>query len=77
MTCPHGMPSPASCMDCQYEGEMPPPPPRERRTIGSPFEARIEGWCPECDLPIHAGQMIVRVVRGDGDQGAYHHETCT
>jgi hypothetical protein len=62
--CAHGMPSPASCVDCMYEGNLPPvpvEPPEE--AIGTQFGAQYVGHCPVCDSDIHVGQLIVRTNR--------------
>jgi hypothetical protein len=69
--CSHGMPSPASCTDCMYEGELAPPPKPAPATIDSVFRASYEGQCPGCDLPIDVGQRIARM-----SNGGYLHFDC-
>ena len=67
--CPHGMPSPASCIDCMDEGLLPPPPKPEVPEPGHSFEAAYPGHCKGCDLPIHPGQRITAMT-----DGTYRHE---
>lgn len=71
MICPHGMPTPASCLDCMEEGNLPPPPRPERPKVLHTFAARYDGDCPECHLPIRVGQMVSAL-----SSGAYVHESC-
>lgn len=59
--CQHGMPTPASCMDCMYEGNVPPAPRPEREHVAITFEAKFEGHCGGCDLPIYPGQQVHRL----------------
>lgn len=71
--CTHGMPSPASCIDCMDEGNMPPPERPTAVTVEVTFTARYNGGrnCPGCNLPILIGQRISRL---SNDQ--YVHEGC-
>lgn len=75
MTCPHGMPTPASCLECMEEGNLgatpPPPPPK----LGPAFTARLEGQCPGCNLPIAPGQRARAV---EGRHATYYvHDGCS
>lgn len=60
-TCPHGYPSPASCLDCMEDdgiGAAPVPPPSTER--GSRvFPAQHPGRCHGCEFPITPGDRIV------------------
>ncbi len=56
--CTHGMPSPASCIDCMDEGNMPPPEKAEAVTVEYTFFAKYDGQCGGCNLPITPGQMV-------------------
>lgn len=69
--CTHGMPSPASCIDCMDEGNMPDPPKAEAVTVEAVFAARYDGGCNECGLAIYEGQRIAKL-----SNGAYVHEGC-
>lgn len=73
MTCTHGMPSAASCVDCMDEGLLAPPPKLMATRMGPPITARFPGHCRGCNLPIHEGQSIVPM--GDVD-GFWLHESC-
>lgn len=42
---------------------------------GPAIEARFDGQCPECDLPIHIGQ-IIRRRHYWGGRNAYIHVAC-
>lgn len=68
--CQHGMPTPASCLSCM---EGPVVDPRDTKPqadrIASTFEARFEGQCPTCDLPVYPGQIVHRLE----PSGAYVH----
>ena len=71
MTCPHGYPSPKSCLDCLEDtglGATPTPP----ETVTHLFPARFPGQCPVCDLPIRVGYPIAHTSRD-----RYIHDTCT
>lgn len=58
MTCPHAMPTPASCLDCMDEGNLPVKP-RRRETVERHFVARHDGHCTGCGLPVVVGQHMV------------------
>lgn len=47
LTCPHGMPSPASCVDCMADGPVAPPTPApEQRLVATVLtHARYRGYC--------------------------------
>lgn len=71
MTCPHGYPSPRSCLDCMDDnglGAEPNPP----ETVTHLFAAMFPGQCPVCDLPIDVGDQIAHT-----DRDRYIHDTCT
>lgn len=68
--CPHGMPTPASCLDCMDEGNLPPAP-IEREERDYDFPAQHPGDCPSCHLPINVGQRIVKTTLG-----RYLHDDC-
>lgn len=62
LSCPHGYPSPKSCLDCMEDGpvEMP----KTWQPVGSPFPARYDGEC-VCGSAIHPGDLVQRWDRGD------------
>jgi len=64
-------------MDCQYEGDMPPPPRRIERDESAPFPAHWPGFCRGCHLPISEGQSIVRLGDKDDPDHEYRHESCS
>lgn len=71
MTCPHEMPSPASCIDCMNDdglGAAPIPP---ERADGQAILAIYDGHCLPGGDPIRVGDEIVRTNR---DRWA--HTTC-
>ena len=69
--CPHGMPTPGSCLDCMDEGLLPPPPKPEPETADShSFSGRYDADCPICRLTM-LGEPIVRTTRD-----RYVHERC-
>jgi len=55
--CRHGMPSPASCLDCMDETGLGAAPERRERVNGS-RPARYESRCPVCDGDIEIGSTI-------------------
>lgn len=69
--CTHGMPTPAACVDCMDEGNLPAPR-REKATIEYTFTARFAGHCGACNLPVSAGQKAARL-----STGALVHGWCT
>lgn len=69
--CTHGMPSPASCIECMNEGVMPPPPKPQPVTVEYAFTAKFDGHCGACNLPTSAGERIAKL-----SSGAYVHEAC-
>ena len=73
MTCPHNMPSPASCWECMEDGAVVEPARWQR--VGDPFRARYDAEC-GCGQPIVAGAS--RVQRWDlGDaRTVYRHDDC-
>ena len=62
-SCPHGMPTAMSCLDCilgdGVGAEETPPVTATSRA----FKARFPGTCPLCNLAIHEGQSIVHTNR--------------
>lgn len=73
MNCPHGFPSPASCVECMEEG--PPEVQQQMKRIEEPeplpdgeaFEARFSGFCRVCSSDVIPGQEII------ADKGFYVH----
>jgi len=59
--CTHGFLKPEQCVDCMYEGNVPPAPKAERESIAATFEAKFEGQCGGCNLPIYPGQHVHRL----------------
>lgn len=60
--CPHGMPTPGSCVDCMDEGNLPPRPRPVR--AGWPFTAEYDGPCGLEGCPrgaVSAGDLIVKM----------------
>lgn len=57
--CTHGMPTPASCVECMNEGNMPAPPPKP--TAEYTVTAQFAGRCPGCHEEIEIGDLIARV----------------
>lgn len=70
MTCPHGYPSPRSCLDCMDDNGLGAANPSE--TVTHLFAAMFPGQCPVCDLPIDVGDQIAHT-----DRDRYIHDTCT
>lgn len=70
-SCPHGLGTPASCVDCMYDGPVAPPTTAHRPTVVVVFRARYGGDCAECDLPLHPGERIAELT-----SGRYVHEHC-
>lgn len=58
--CPHGMPSPASCLTCMEDDGLGPPPAPPPPTVSSrSFTARHPGHCRGCAFPIEPGEQVV------------------
>jgi hypothetical protein len=72
--CEHGMPSPASCVDCMYEGDLPPPPKPVPPTVEVMFTAVFEGHCRGCDEPIEVGQRICKLSDGTCVHMGHEHD---
>lgn len=56
--CLHGMPTPASCTECMYDGVGVEP---EREAPPFPVTtlyARFDGHCRGCDFPVYENQLI-------------------
>lgn len=73
-SCPHGMPTPASCLDCMDEGLLPPPPRDDERVDpDSPvIPANFESECSVCGFPIGFRHLIKRTTKG-----RWIHSGCT
>lgn len=69
--CTHGMPSPASCVECMEDGNLPPAP-RPTVTVDAVFIAYYAGHCRTCNLPTRAGERIARL-----SNDTYVHAGCT
>lgn len=69
--CGHGMPSPASCVECMAEGNLPPAPRPSPLKVVQRFTARFGGQCRSCNLPIFEGQPIARM-----SDDTYRHTSC-
>ena len=78
MTCPHGMPSPASCVDCMDEGPV--ATPTRWQKVGGPFAARYPGECAACGRLFLYSEVMQneRIQRWDlGDERTvYTHADC-
>lgn len=64
-SCTHGMPTPASCVDCMFDGPVAPPTPDAAQILGAVrwIEARIEGGrCARCHDTVTVGSMVGLVV---------------
>lgn len=75
--CSHGMPTPAACVDCMYEGnvELPPAP---RTEVVHRMVAKLAGDCPLCNLPINVGDPIQLVQHTGPKSGAFwYHGWCS
>ena len=59
--CTHGMPSPASCIECMEDGPVMPPSAQPQVEVEAVLVARFDGHCSRCNLPIHIDQYIVRL----------------
>lgn len=69
MTCPHGMPTPASCVECMEDGPV--VEPAAWTSVGEPFYARYGGDCRACGKRFEATALVQRWDRGD--ETAYTH----
>lgn len=69
-SCSHGMPSPASCIECMEDGPVMAPE-RAAEEVEARFPARFDGHCNACNLPISVGQRIAKL-----SSGRYVHEGC-
>lgn len=69
--CPHGLGTPAACVDCMDEGLLPPPAPVDRETAIYTFEAGYPGTCPVCDRSIDPGDDLAAT-----DRDRYVHVGC-
>ena len=57
MNCAHGMPSPASCIDCMDEGPVVALA-RQRPLIARSIAARFDGRCDHCRSRIDEGDPL-------------------
>lgn len=71
LRCTHGMPTPASCIDCMDEGVGIAPSIPEAPTVEAVFAAKYPGHCGGCNLPVSVGQRLARL-----SNGTYQHEEC-
>lgn len=69
--CTHGMPTPASCIECMDEGLLPPPRRLSAPEIQCTFTARYPGRCARCDRGFSEGDQIGYTV-----DETYVHERC-
>lgn len=63
--CEHGMPNPASCVECMNEGALPQPKVTRQ---GWPFLAKFDGTCGGCTDGTQVGERIVHM-----SDGTYRH----
>lgn len=61
-TCPHGMGTPAACLDCMDEGNLPVPK-IEREQTDYTFSAQYAGHCAGCDLPVSPGEQVAKTTK--------------
>ncbi len=59
-TCPHGMPTPSSCVDCMNDDGLGAAPIHLERAAGQSILAIFDGHCAAGDDPIAVGDEIVR-----------------
>lgn len=72
MTCPHGMPTPASCVECMEEGNLPTGQRAATRSGPRPSAtASFEGKCSACSWVIEVDDALVL-----SDEGEWIHEEC-
>lgn len=64
MTCAHGYPTPAACVDCHADGSLPPVPKPAPEKVDYQFVARLFTDCQGCSLPIRIGDECVRTTFG-------------
>lgn len=76
--CPHGMPTPASCIDCMDEGNIAPRPQRLWRPDpewSHWITADYASTCPICTDEVRQGETIARAI---SPSGSFHwvHPAC-
>ncbi len=64
LTCTHGMPSPASCIECMEDGPVAPPRPSTPE-IQYEMVAKFGGICNHCFLPLIIGDDIAMMTNGE------------
>jgi hypothetical protein len=69
--CPHGMPAPATCLECMEDGPV--APPARWKKVGGAFAASYPGACPAGDA-IEIGDLVQRWDRDDTSK--YAHSDC-
>lgn len=57
--CTHGMPDPAACVECMFEGNIEPQRVEPEQIVGTWVRARFDGQCPACDPPIRAEHDLI------------------
>ena len=71
MTCSHGMPSPASCIDCMDDDGLGVAPVQPIEIAYTFTASRTAGRCPVCDHKFHRGEALARTT-----DDTYLHERC-
>lgn len=64
MICPHGMPTPASCLDCMETTGLGATPEEQEVAAGPEIPASFPGYCQPGDDRIEAGDLIVTTSEG-------------
>ena len=62
--CAHGMPTPASCVECMEDGPVAVTESASPLIVEYWFTARYDDHCRGCNLPIHVGQRAAKLVYG-------------
>lgn len=58
MTCTHGMPSPASCIDCMDDDGLGAPTTAPERLEGPSIRSKYDTECRKCDGSIRVGERV-------------------
>lgn len=69
LTCTHGMPTPASCTECMFDGNL--PVAKRRHRVSRTVVAEHPGECRGCAMPIRPGELISLV-----DDHYWSHQGC-